>query len=224
MHVGNRNLDFAYSMNGHWLEECNYEKDLGVIVDRNLKSGRQVLEARNKANRMLGFIARNVSYKSKEVVRKLYVAYVRPHLEYCVQAWAPHYRQDIDMLEAVQRRATRMIHGFNRLDYKDRLKELNMFSVRRRYVRGDMIQVYKMFTGRDDIDINDFFEVLGEGRTRGHNKKLKVRYGRLDCRKFFFSYRVVDLWNKLSYDTVNSIKLDDFKTLLDRDMTRLNYW
>ena len=224
MHVGYGNLKFGYSMNGQWLQECDYEKDLGVVIDRNLKSSRQVLEARNKANRMLGFISRNVSYKSRDVVKRLYISYVRPHLEYCVQAWVPHYRQDLNMLEAVQRRATRMIHGLNRLEYKDRLQELNMFSVKRRYVRGDMIEVYKMFEGLDDLDVNDFFEVVGEGRTRGHNRKLKVKYSRLDCRKYFFSIRAVDLWNKLCRDTVNSKSLNTFKTCLDRDMSNLGYW
>ena len=224
MHIGNNNLKFGYLMNGEWLDECEYEKDLGVIVDRNLKSGRQVLEARNKANRMLGFIARNVSYKSKEVIKKLYISYVRPHLEYCVQAWSPHYRQDLDMLEGVQRRATRLIQGFKRLDYIDRLKELNMFSVRRRYIRGDMIQVYKMFEKIDDINIEDFFELVSDSSTRGHNRKLKVRYSRLDCRKYFFSLRVVDLWNKLRYETVNSKSIDTFKHHLDQDMTSLDYW
>ena len=101
MHIGNNNLKFGYLMNGEWLDKCDYEKDLGVIMDNNLKSGRQVLEARNKANRMLGFIARNVSYKSKVVIKKLYIAYVRPHLEYCIQVWSPHYRQDLDVLESV---------------------------------------------------------------------------------------------------------------------------
>ena len=65
---------------------------------------------------MLGFISRNVSYKSKKVVKTLYNAYVRPHLEYCIQAWSPYLRGDISMLEKVQRRATRLIPGLRRLD------------------------------------------------------------------------------------------------------------
>ena len=73
---------------------------------------------------MLGFISRNVSHKSKEVIKTLFNAYIRPHLEYCVQAWSPHYQQDINMLEKVQRRATKLVSGFKRLDYDSRLKEL----------------------------------------------------------------------------------------------------
>ena len=119
MHVGYNNKNFGYIMNGEWLEKCTFEKDLGVLIDSSLKASRQALEARNKANRMLGFIGRNVSYRSKEVVKRMYIAFVRPHLEYCVQAWGPYYRQDLDLLEAVQRRATRMIPGLRRLEYRE---------------------------------------------------------------------------------------------------------
>ena len=63
------------------------------------------------------------------------------------------------MLEKVQRRATRLIPGLRRLDYHDRLKDLNMYSVERRYRRGDMIEVFKMFSGLDDLKVEDFSEV-----------------------------------------------------------------
>ena len=99
-----------------------------------------------------------------------------------------------------------------------------MFSVRRRYIRGDMIQVYKMFEQLDDLNLNDFFEVDRYSSTRGHNRKLKVKYSRLDCRKYSFSLRVVDLWNKLGCDTVNSKSLSVFKHHLDQNMSSLGFW
>ena len=119
MHMGHNNSAFNYSMNGQWLDSCETEKDLGVWFSSDLKQAKQCVEARNKANRILGFINRNVNYKSKEVIMKLYKSYVRPHLEYCIQAWKPHQNGDISMLESVQKRATRMISGLNRLSYED---------------------------------------------------------------------------------------------------------
>ena len=222
LHIGSNNPKFNYSMNGVWLENSDVEKDLGIFVDSKLKFSNQCLASRNKANRMLGFIARNVAHKSKEVVRILYNAYVRPHLEYCVQAWSPHYQKDIVMLEKVQRRATRLVSGLRRLDYESRLKELNMYSLERRYKRGDMIEVYKIFTGLDDLKLEEFFELDTDGR-RGHSRKLKVKSARLDIRKYSFSVRVVALWNSLSEETVCSESLGSFKNLLDRDMSNLGY-
>ena len=124
------------------------------------------------ANRAVGFIARNVYYKSKEVVKNLYISYVRPHLEYCCQAWAPHYEKDLNLLERVQRRATRLIKGFKGLEYEERLKRLDLYSVRRRYVRGDLIEVYKMFQGISGLCVEDFF-IPDQRKSRGHTKKIK---------------------------------------------------
>ena len=134
MHLGKDNTNFSYEMEGCWLEAVEEGKDLGVVIGRTMKFSKQCLEARNRANRILGCMNRNVSFKSKEVVRSLYNSYVRPHLEYCIQAWSPHYRQDINMLEAVQRRATRIIPALKRLEYRDRLKELNRFPFERRCI------------------------------------------------------------------------------------------
>lgn len=70
VHMGRGNKCFQYNMNGNWLDDCEIEKDLGIIIDKNLKVSKQCLEARNRANRVLGFIARNVDYKSIEVIKK----------------------------------------------------------------------------------------------------------------------------------------------------------
>src|SRR5678816_4914578 len=117
LHLGYSNKSFNYDMNGDWLESVDQEKDLGVIISSNLKVANQCLEARNKANKMLGIINRNVVYKSKEVISKLYNSYVRPIIEYSAQVWAPYLKKDLDMLERVQSRATRMISGFDGKSY-----------------------------------------------------------------------------------------------------------
>ena len=223
MHIGNNNIRFNYEMSENWLDECWSERDLGIKIDSNMNFSGQSLEARNKANRMLGFIGRNVTYKSKEVVRRLYNSYVRPHLEYSVQAWRPHLRKDISMLEAVQRRATRMVPCLRKLDYKDRLKELNLYSVERRYMRGDMIEVYKILNGIDSIRVNEFFEMFDRSITRGNSYKIKMKHSRLDMRKYSFALRVVGNWNSLSDNAVTSQSLDVFKSRLDKEMDRWNY-
>ena len=88
------------------------------------------------ANRMLGYIARSIEYKSKEVILTLYNTLIRPHLEYCVQFWGPHYKKDIEALEKVQRRATRMVPGIKDKGYEVRLRMLNLFKLSKRRLRG----------------------------------------------------------------------------------------
>lgn len=218
LHIGRRNREFNYEMEGNWLESVNEEKDLGVWTDRGLTFQKQCLEARNRANRVLGFINRNVSYKSKEVVSKLYNGYVRPHLEYCLQSWAPYHRQNIDMLEGVQRRATKLIPGLRNKSYENRLKELGMYSFQRRMVRGDMIEMYKIFLGLDYIDYRKFFEIEKNDRLRGHKYRIKKQSCRLDVRKYNFSLRGVNYWNTLPSNVVNSSSLASFKRNLDKYM------
>ena len=221
-HIGSTNGKFEYEMNGNFLKEVNEEKDLGIIISNDLKSSKQCLAACKKANQMLGMISRNVAYKNKKVIGKLVNSYVRPQLEYCVQAWSPHFRQDVLMIEKVLRRSTREIPSLRHLEYPDRLKSLGMYSYERRYLRGDMILVYNMFNGIVDLNIENFFEMETSNRTRGHNLKLKKKHCRLDVRKFFFSHRVVDFWNDLPSDVVNSNSLNIFKRKIDEYMNLLN--
>ena len=102
MHIGLSNSKANYEMNGKYLEEVTEERDLGVIFQNDLKCSRQCLKAVNTANKVLGMIKRSFSVRDKDVILQLYKSLVRPHLEYSIQAWRPHFQKDIDLIEQVQ--------------------------------------------------------------------------------------------------------------------------
>ena len=143
MHIGDKNPKFIYKMRNQELDNIKQEKDLGVIISCDVKMSDQCTAAPKKANMMLGLISRNFDYKSPEVMKRLYTAFVRPHLEYAVQFWSPNYIKDQNLLERVQRRTTKQIPTLRNLSYEERLKRLDMFPLYKRRVRGDLIKSLK---------------------------------------------------------------------------------
>ncbi len=139
LQVGTRNLKYDYEMSSEKLESLHCVKYLGVTITSNLKFSQQCKEAAGKANRMLGFIKRNFSFKNNDIILPLYNSLVRPHLEYAVQFWSPHLAMDIAKLEAVQRRAMKMIPSLRNKSYEERLARLNLFSLEKRRLRGKLI-------------------------------------------------------------------------------------
>ena len=138
------------------LTEVDYEKDLGVWISSDLKSPLHCTKAVASAMRVLAMIRRAFVNISKELFIFLYRTYVRPHLEYCVPIWSPSLAKDIDALEKVQKRATKMVRGLGNLPYEQRLKSLDLYTLFCRCQRGDLIEVYKILNGYYDIDPTNF--------------------------------------------------------------------
>ena len=134
--------------------------------------------------------------KSRKVLVPLYSALVRPHLEYCVQFWTPHFKKDANKLEVVWRRATRMIKGLEAKPYEERLKKLGMFSLENRKLRGNMIALFKYLKGCYTEVGKDLFSIIPEWRTCNNGLKLNEAIFQLNIRRNFLTVRAVQQWNQ----------------------------
>ena len=227
MHLGNGNVMYAYYMNGVLMKTTECEKDIGVYMTPSLKPSVHIAEAVKKANRALGTLLRCLSYRDRFHYIRLYKQYVRCHLETAVQAWSPWLVQDIEKIEAVQRRAINKCYGLYGT-YTEKLKAVGLTTLSDRRSRGDMLQTFKIMQGIDDVDYHSWFtkvshrhqktrqavNVLEEGRIVENLNVMKSK-ARLDVRKNFYSCRVVDSWNSLPLDIQCAGNVQDFKEKFD---------
>ena len=140
-------ISINYVMNHMSLGNVQEIKDLGVSYDSLLLFDKHVSEKVKKAYMMLGLIKRNFIHVSQDCFVILYKALVRSHLEYANSVWNPRRKIDIDKLERVQRRATKLIPELAKRPYSVRLKHLNLPTLKYRRYRGDMIEVFKIIKG-----------------------------------------------------------------------------
>ncbi|GAB0181685.1 mitochondrial enolase superfamily member 1 [Grus japonensis] len=177
LHLGKHNPGVQHRLGSMQLESSSVERDLGFLVDNKLNMSEQCAAAAKKANRMLGCINQGITGRDKEVTTPLYSALVRPLLEYYVQFWSLLYKKDVDRLERVQRRATKMIKGLGSLPYEEGLRELCLFSLEKRRLRHDLITMFQYLKGGYKEDGDCLF-------TRSHVEKMRGN----GCKSYFWGH------------------------------------
>ena len=220
MHIGH-DIKTKYYLHGQdgkarELDVTDLERDLGILVSRDMKPSRQCEAAASKARSILGLIYRHFKRLNKSQFLTIYKTYVRPHLEYCVQAWSPWLRKDVDCLEKVQRRATKLVSGLRRLTYEERLRHLNLTTLETRRKRGDLIEMYKLIKEKESVDFRQFF-TLGQNAhgLRGHGLRVYIPGVRTELRRNAFSHRVISSWNGIPQRAVEAETVNAFKTQIE---------
>ena len=140
---------------------------------------------------------------------------MRPHLEYANVVWGPTFITDLNILESVQRRATRYVQDISNLPYHDRLLHLNLPTLSYCRYRADMIMTYNILHNNINLDPNEFFQLRSSSITRGHDYKLFKPHAQRLVRSNNFSVRVIDHWNNLPPNIVNAPSVNLFKNNLD---------
>ena len=204
-----------YTMNGKQLATVEQEKDLGVVISSYLKPSKQCSEVVKTANKLIGFIGRSFEFRTEEIILNPYNALVRPRLEYCVQCWSPYYKNDIDKLEGVQRRMTKLIPRLRNKPYEERLSELNLFSLTKQRLRGDLIEVFNIIKGIGTMDMEKYFTIDTSNITKKNRYKIVGKRFQTNEAKHFFFNRVVNVWNGLPSNIIDCSTTEIFKKRLD---------
>ena len=198
------------------LEKSTAERDLGVTVSGDLVFQGHIEKAVAKALQILGLVKRTLVYFDKDTVRMLYCALVRPHLEYANVIWHPRYKKHVNMLEKVQRKATRLLSGMKLKTYEERLRVLRLPSLVYRRFRGDAIEIYKYTHGLYGTTLRIPIENRPVVKTRGHPLRMMKERVRLDQRANYLFNRMNEAWNRLPEEVVMAPSVNAFKGRFDR--------
>ena len=199
------------------MNQVQSAKDMGVTIDKTLNFSTHIDTIVADANRLVGLLRRSLIAMDNKCFLTLFKTLIRPKLEYNNSVWCPSTKKDLTKLEAVQRRATKMLPGMSQLSYPERLKALDLPTVIYRRLRGNLIQVFKYLQGYYDVNRSNLFHINEEPAycTRGHEFKLSKTFHSSVLKQNFFAVRVINNCNALPEETVCS-SLNEFRNNLDR--------
>ena len=195
-------VSYLYSLNGTYLSEETEQRDLGVIISKDLKPNKHINHIISKANQRIGMFRRCFSGFTEEKIKILYSSLVRPILEYAAVTWNPWYKKDILKLEKVQKRCIGLC---------DTNMKLQSLEERRKFT--DMVETYKYLHGEYKSHWRKLFTRPAK-TLRGHSLKLQKQYSRTEISTNFYSHRVINQWNSLPEEVVQAPNQRKFKEML----------
>jgi hypothetical protein len=197
---GKNKIVFNYIINGKSIEKVNNFVDLGLLVQDNLHWDNHVCESVKRANKRMGFVKRTLGYSCMSKTKQIcYTALVRPLVEYGSVLWANQSKKCLNLVEGVQRRATKYILGNFDISYKERLLQCNLLPLSYRYEFLDLMFMYNSINDLTYVNAADIIEYANRTVTRGGNDDslFLIKRVHLETVKRFYPNRIVHIWNSL---------------------------
>ncbi|EFA12429.1 hypothetical protein TcasGA2_TC005240 [Tribolium castaneum] len=215
LQCGHNNPKYLYHINGTLLSVKTSTKDLGVIVNDKLGWSEQCLASVGRARKMFYLLKHVFPNPSVSFISKVYITYIRPHLEFAIPVWRPYLLKDIDLLERTQHLVTRWTHCLRQVSYEQRLEILKIPDLRARENRADAIQIFRLTHGLFPGVTCNFLQIQNHDRLRGHSYKLKKEPFKTTVRKNYLTNRAFDIWNGLPDNVVAAVTVSSFKNQYD---------
>ena len=213
----------GYSLMGRQLEFVTTHRDLGVVVDSKLKFHRHIGGIINKSKGLVNQLLRGTVCRKQNFMVTVFIAHIRPLMDFSARLWNVGYIGDVNRLERVQRSWVSQVEGLENMNYKDSLSLLGLHSVYGRLLRGDLIKVWQAFHPSADIGLDRLLDVQSHAATRSNGYKLAIPRCRTELRRRFWSVRCVNRWNSLPAEVVQAETVESFKRGLDRHVGDLFY-
>jgi Reverse transcriptase (RNA-dependent DNA polymerase). len=213
MHIRHRGLA-KYTFGGKHLRNSTVEKDLGSLVSEDLSLTANTSAIVKKANTSVNLLSRVFGKFHLKTFSSMFNSIVRPVLETNIQACRPYLKKDIELIESVQRRATKLIVGMAELSYPERLTRLGQSSLYHRHCRADLVLMFKILHSTNH-PLRCLFELRNDNRLRGHDLTIRHQSSKLLCRQSSFALRVCSAWNALPQWVVSAHSVSGFKKVLN---------
>ena len=202
---------------GSPLKSTSELKDLGVHVDSELSFDRHISNLIGKAYSRIGLIFRGLVSRDLCLLKRAYMCYVRPILEYSSQVWSPYLLKHVNSLEAVQRHFTKRIKILANYSYAERLAFLDLETLELRRLKADLTLCYKILNGLSPWQPDLYFtQTVSVVNTRSRSVKLSQELCRTNLFKNDYFNRIVPCWNSLPQEVINVHSIYCFKRELSK--------
>jgi hypothetical protein len=211
LELGRHTSNEKFSIQDRPIVSSSLVKDLGVYVDSDLSFASHIHDFVKRSKSRASLIFRCFLTKDLTNLKRAFITYVRPLLEYASPVWSPSHLYLIHEIEGVQRSFTKRLPGLGNLTYAERLSKLGLQSLEHRRLIADLMFCFKIVRGYSSLDVNQFFKFSNNPY---HKYRINIPLAKTNVRRFFLSYRILNTWNSLPSPVIAADNPFQFKKMI----------